>query len=931
MTSAPPVTAVLVVYPFCLDHVGHGNIQRILAIANDLASHGIAVDLVYQRSAQVAPVEGQYAAFRRVIAVEAGAVSSDDDACAGRLEQFYAGFEPPPRHLRPSAALTALVRALLDSESYAAVMATYAFTAPIFRDLRRRVLTICDVQDILHAHAQACLDATGQASAFALPAATEAYLWRQWDVVVAITPEDGARIRPALLPHQHLVVSRHAAPCSVSPSPGADDIALYAGSDNQSNVRGVRWLLEEVWPSVHSRRPAARLRIAGLICRAIPEPLRSTPGVDLLGFVPDLSEALSTAGVLVAPYLYGSGLKIKVVEAACAGKAVVTTRAGVVGSGLSPGRALAVADDPLAFADAIVGWLGDRTARVRVGERALAEAHALYSADACYAPIRLALDIFRRDGLSPPGHPIAPASVARVKRVIGLVGPTSVVVWGNGSHTRALVGALAEAGVRIDGIVDGRATSAGSSAEGLPVYPGQAFEPGTDTLVVLSSETFEREMWQDLEGSRRAGALVMGLAEPRLISEAILKRLPAMARAAFESRPPESPHDVPTLVLWDSLPDDRRWWRVSVLQQLAAAYRERGGQPIVVTSSRVADGFSAAGAGAAVRVLPVIELSGERVEAQAVDGRLPSLVRAAEVLTPPMLRALSHVQLRSGDLMVVIEPTLSECLALGRALDELPNQMRPSLAVWVPSSCLVAGPEAREVEPWWRLAIEVLAARVGGRLALVTPDADDAERLTVTWQRAVTPVGHPMAPRRASQVGPVARVLCVGHPSWPPVQPLLEALSHARTSRRLDVCVAWRSEQGDGRPGGLENRAPELAAELDVRLLDRASADGMEAALAEADLLVLLDDEERQWTAPLRARAEALGLPVVAPAAAIDLEACLDGLRRRPTLATAGGDTAGADAVLETLCAAARWTGGVDHLFMPRTTVSSRFAMEMHP
>jgi len=38
--------SVLWVFPYCLDHIGHGNIQRVLAIANYLARQGVAVDLV---------------------------------------------------------------------------------------------------------------------------------------------------------------------------------------------------------------------------------------------------------------------------------------------------------------------------------------------------------------------------------------------------------------------------------------------------------------------------------------------------------------------------------------------------------------------------------------------------------------------------------------------------------------------------------------------------------------------------------------------------------------------------------------------------------------------------------------------------------------------------------------------------------------------
>ena len=86
-----------------------------------------------------------------------------------------------------------------------AVVATYAWTAPTFAGLTRDVLRVCDVQDIMHKHAEACSRATGEVTSFSLPPATEEFLWRQWDVLLAITPEDQTRISRVTLPDQHVL------------------------------------------------------------------------------------------------------------------------------------------------------------------------------------------------------------------------------------------------------------------------------------------------------------------------------------------------------------------------------------------------------------------------------------------------------------------------------------------------------------------------------------------------------------------------------------------------------------------------------------------------------------------------------------------------------------------------------------------------------
>jgi len=924
MTTVSAETAVLVVYPFCLDHVGHGNIQRLLAVADDLASHGVAVDLIYQGSSRVAPVDAQYAAFRRVIAVHPGLRSSDDEACERRLLQFYAGFDLPPQHLRPSPTLTSLARALLDSQPYAAVLATYAFTAPIFHGLNRRVLTICDVQDILHEHAQACVDRTGASSAFSLPAATEAYLWRQWDLLLAITPEDAQRIRPALLPGQRVIVARHAAACVPSAAPGDDDVAFYAGSDNQSNVGAVSWLLEEVWPKVRARRPSARLRIAGLICAGIPEPLKATPGVELLGFLPDVDDAIAQCGVLVAPYLYGSGLKIKVVEAAAAGKAIVTTPSGIVGSGLTAGVAVAVTEDAAGFADTLASWLGDRHARATAGDRALREARALYSVDACYGALRVALDLYRRDAQLAAPHAVAPASVKRVERVVELVRPARLVLWGNGSHTRALVNALASAGIGVDAIVDGRAAAAGRSPEGLPVWAAEAVELADDDLIVLSSETFEHEMWRDLVVPRRRGAMVMGLTEPRRLSAGILARLPAAARAEFDPAPSEMSRATPTLVVWDSRQDMRPWWRLSAVEHLARAYVERRGRPIVVTSRGVAGGLLEGGT-AGIQLLPLIEVSGERLELDDPDGGARGLVRATDAVIRFWQDGWSRVQFRSDDLLVLMEPALSECLAVARLLEGLPGAARPHLVVWAAPPNRTPGPEGRAIEACWRLAASALAERVGGRLAVVTPEGADGPPLQAVWGMPVAIVGHPRLSMPDDQPVASLRVLCVGNVSWPAVQPALTAFRKHLSAAGVSAAVAWRSEQDDGRAGARESWARDVAAALDVRLLDQCSPREMEHAVAGADLVVELDPVERPWSRAVRARAQAAGIPVVAAADAGELVRRIHPRRLLP-----GRDAD--DWALGVLDALAVAAGGLPRGHAGREsalTVPVHFAMEM--
>jgi hypothetical protein len=717
---------VLVVFPFCLDHVGHGNIQRILAIARYLASTGHVVDLAYQGNADVAPA-AQYDAFRRVFRVDSSRRASNDAAWTRHIKAFYSGQELPATHMRPSPQLGSLVRGLLEAEPYCAVVGTYAFCAPLVADLGRPILKICDVQDILHEHANACRKVTGETTTFSLPATTEAFLWRQWDVLVAITPEDAARIERHAMPQQHLVTARHAMPSfAAAPAAGTDDVALYAASDNTSNVKSVAWLLEHVWPRVRQARPAARLRIAGLICRALPAAAHEMGGVEILGFRDDIAADLNECGVLVAPYLFGSGLKIKVVEAACAGKTVVTTSGGVFGSGLQPGAAIAVHDDPAAFADALVELLGNRTRREALAAAALTQAQRLFSLESCYAPITAAIDLLCSREVT-RGRGISTGSIDRIQRVVSGTMPERVIVWGNGAHTRALIAALNDTPVRVAAIADRGAKSVSMSPEQIAVVPAAEILLTKKDLVVLSSETYEAEMWSDLTEFRGDGGMVLGLSETRHVSRGLVRKLGPDHGAFDEFFSARAPRHDRADIFWDSRATTARGGRLSILKNLA---RPNGGgrRALIVTHRTIAaDEKAFADLSSEAIVAPILEFDGAWLESNAPAGGC-GLLTCINLATASASTAIAQLPLRHDDTLTLVSPTLTECFALARVLRQLPHGC-PAIVIDRRSACddPPAGIDRHDGErdAFWRLAVSALADTAGGRLTI-----DDESRST---------------------------------------------------------------------------------------------------------------------------------------------------------------------------------------------------------
>ncbi|HYU57284.1 MAG TPA: glycosyltransferase [Actinomycetota bacterium] len=125
-----------------------------------------------------------------------------------------------------------------------------------------------------------------------------------------------------------------------------------------ANVDAARFLVERVLPLVRQRVPDVGVRLVGKSDGRV-ERLADPPRVVVTGFVPEIAEELARADAVAVPIRYGSGTRIKILEAFAHRIPVVSTALGVEGVDAVPGAHLLVADDPAEFAEACVTLLTD--------------------------------------------------------------------------------------------------------------------------------------------------------------------------------------------------------------------------------------------------------------------------------------------------------------------------------------------------------------------------------------------------------------------------------------------------------------------------------------------------------------------------------------------------------------------------------------------
>lgn len=148
-------------------------------------------------------------------------------------------------------------------------------------------------------------------------------------------------------------------PVERSPADGADSVLLFSGQmDWYPNRDAVEYFARAILPRVRTEYPKVRFIVAG---RNPPprfvEQFKSDPWIEFTGTVLDIRPYLAAATLVVVPLRFGSGTRIKILEASAAGKPVVSTSIGAEGLILEAGKEIIIADRPADFARSVVTML----------------------------------------------------------------------------------------------------------------------------------------------------------------------------------------------------------------------------------------------------------------------------------------------------------------------------------------------------------------------------------------------------------------------------------------------------------------------------------------------------------------------------------------------------------------------------------------------
>jgi len=146
-------------------------------------------------------------------------------------------------------------------------------------------------------------------------------------------------------------------------------ICFIGSMDWPPNVKAAQYLVDEVMPRIWRSRPDTKCYLVGR--DPGPELTRlASSNVVITGRVSSIDEYYERVPVVALPIQGVGGVKIKLIHALAAGKAIVSTSAGAAGLDVRNGQEMLIADRPDEFAAAVIKLLESKPERHRLGQNA---------------------------------------------------------------------------------------------------------------------------------------------------------------------------------------------------------------------------------------------------------------------------------------------------------------------------------------------------------------------------------------------------------------------------------------------------------------------------------------------------------------------------------------------------------------------------------
>jgi glycosyltransferase involved in cell wall biosynthesis len=367
-----------------------GGSLRIVNLARSLAQHAPVMLLTYV----VSPGEATaLAELEQIYGIQARGVQRPSrrnklTRAWHKLRYYYGPYLftslPGPVRFNMRPVMVQALQAALQDFAPDAIIWEYWFMsgfAELARAVRPHAVQVLDAHDLEWARIQRTLTATGDRAQcwqrYTEPRIKHYALdrYRSVDRVIFLSHADADLAQRDLPEPDRLSVvpmglrlDEYPAPIA-SPQPGR--VLFFGSFRHQPNVDALRYLLQDIFPRIQAERPQITLDIMGAyIPDWVSQLAVQNQHIRILGFQPDIRPVLAEAAVVIAPLRFGSGVKIKILEAMAFGKTVVTTSIGAEGIEAEAGRDFIVVENAQSLASETIRLLANPALCESIGQRA---------------------------------------------------------------------------------------------------------------------------------------------------------------------------------------------------------------------------------------------------------------------------------------------------------------------------------------------------------------------------------------------------------------------------------------------------------------------------------------------------------------------------------------------------------------------------------
>ena len=167
------------------------------------------------------------------------------------------------------------------------------------------------------------------------------------------------------------------------------------------NVSGLKTFIDQAWPRLLEAVPETTLTIVGFNPPPDLTALAERHGFAMHANAASLRPFYEQCDVVIVPILFGSGTRIKILEAMAYGRPVVSTPMGAEGMGLEGGQQLLLADTMDEFAGALVSLARNPDLAERLVENARSYQQLNYRPAAINAAVATMIDHGRAAAVMP--------------------------------------------------------------------------------------------------------------------------------------------------------------------------------------------------------------------------------------------------------------------------------------------------------------------------------------------------------------------------------------------------------------------------------------------------------------------------------------------------------------------------------------------------